>query len=150
MNVVMLIGRFTKDPESKTNGVVRFTLAVDRRASKTDASDFINCVAFRGVGEVIMKYFKKGKEVAIRGNIRTSTYTDKDGIRRTGVDVIVEDIFFIGNRTRTTSANKITDENRAEYEYQGEPVQTTRRRRASSEDFMSVPDTGSDADLPFN
>ena len=63
MNVVILIGRLTKDPELKQTSsnlvYCRFTIAVDRPFSKDNATDFINCVAWRKQAENLCKYQKK-------------------------------------------------------------------------------------------
>ena len=64
MNKVILMGRLTKDPETRQAGetiVTRFSLAVDRRR-KTDvgqAADFPSIVAFGKTAEFINKYFHK-------------------------------------------------------------------------------------------
>ena len=62
MNVVILMGRLTADPELRTtnNGVsvTSFSVAVDRDYSKEKQTDFINCVAWRNSAEFISKYFK--------------------------------------------------------------------------------------------
>ena len=73
MNLVVEIGRLTRDPEER-NGAVRFTTAVTRRFKNKDGqydSDFINCVAFAKTGEFIQKYFHKGDKIAITGRIQT-------------------------------------------------------------------------------
>ena len=100
MNKVILIGRFTKDPEvNYTAGtgtaVTRFTIAVTRPFKK-DETDFINCVAFGKTGETIAQYLTKGRQLAIVGNIRTGSYDAKDGTKRYTTDVVVESFEFIG------------------------------------------------------
>ena len=80
MNLVVEIGRLTRDPEER-NGAVRFTTAVTRRFKNKDGqydSDFINCVAFAKTGEFIQKYFHKGDKIAITGRIQTGSYTNSE------------------------------------------------------------------------
>ena len=68
MNKAFLIGRPTRDPETRQAGettVTRFNLAVDRRYRKagdeaSPSTDFISCVAFGKTAEFISKYFKQG------------------------------------------------------------------------------------------
>ena len=101
MNKVILIGRLTRDPEIKYTqaaqeplAVARFNLAVARRVSKKDGegqADFISCVAFGKVAEVIEKYLKKGAQVAISGRIQTGSYTNKEGQKVYTTDVVVEE-----------------------------------------------------------
>ena len=93
MNKVVLMGRLTKDPETRYSqdmAVSRYTLAVDRRGKK-DEADFINCVAFGKSGEFAEKYFKKGMKVAVSGRIKTGSYTNKDGRKVYTTDVVIED-----------------------------------------------------------
>lgn len=104
MNNVTLMGRLTKDPEVRTspngNSVARYTLAVNRtykREGEPEA-DFINIVAFGKAAEVAQKYFRKGQQVAVIGNLQTSTYTDKDGIKRYGFNIIAEKQFFADSK----------------------------------------------------
>ena len=101
MNKVILIGRLTKDPDVSfipTNGkaVVRFSLAV-ARPYKKDEVDFINCKAFGKTAETIANYIRKGKQIAVVGNLRTGSYEDKDGIKKYITEVWVESFNFIGN-----------------------------------------------------
>ena len=102
MNKVILMGRLTRDPEVRyTQGaqgtaVARYSLAVNRsykREGEPDA-DFINVVAIGKRGEFAGKYFKKGQMVAVVGELRISSYTDKDGNKRWSTDVVVAEQYF--------------------------------------------------------
>ena len=102
MNKVFLIGNLTRDPElSETSGgtaVCRFGIAVNRRTSGNEQTDFYNVTAFRNLAETIAKYKKKGDKVAVVGDIQIRNYDANDGSKRTAVDVIVQDIEFLGSR----------------------------------------------------
>ena len=102
MNKVILMGRLTRDPEvrysqgAQGTAVARYSLAVNRsykRDGEPDA-DFINVVAFGNRGEFAGKYFKKGMMVAVAGELRISSFTDKDGNKRWSTDVVVTDQYF--------------------------------------------------------
>lgn len=104
MNNVVLMGRLTKDPEVRTspngNSVARYTLAVNRtykREGEPEA-DFINIAAFGKAAEFAQRYFRKGQQVAVIGNLQTSTYTDKDGIKRYSFNIIAEKQFFADSK----------------------------------------------------
>ncbi len=77
MNKAILIGNLTRDPElAETKdgiAVCRFSIAVNRyiRAGESQ-TDFFNIVAWRGLGENVAKYCKKGQKVAIVGSIQVS------------------------------------------------------------------------------
>lgn len=96
MNKVILIGRLTADPELRytPNGqpVANFTLAVDRRFSKNDETDFIPIVTWRRLAEICKEYLHKGKLVAIEGQLQTRSYEDKDGNRRKAFEVVGDEM----------------------------------------------------------
>ena len=102
MNHVTLIGRLTKDSETRyTQGekpmcIARFTLAVDRRFKKQgeQSADFISCVAFGKTGEFIEKYCKKGTKLGVVGHIQTGSYTNKDGQKVFTTDLAVDEAEF--------------------------------------------------------
>lgn len=96
LNKIILIGRLTSDPEIRytPNGapVASFTLAVDRKFSKNDETDFIPVVAWRKLAEICGEYLHKGKLVAIDGRLQTRSYEDKDGNRRKSFDVVADEM----------------------------------------------------------
>lgn len=104
LNKVILGGRLTADPELKTTpsgvSVCQFGLAVNRKYSKegVQATDFINCVAWRATSEFLARYFRKGSSVCIVGSIQTRSYTDKDGIKRNVTEVIVDEAMFVDSK----------------------------------------------------
>lgn len=103
MNISVIIGRLTKDPELRyTTGqnqtaVCNFTLAVDRIGEGTD---FITCVAFGKTAENIGKFMSKGRQLAVRGHIQTGSYENKDGRKVYTTDVIVERAKFIDGKSQ--------------------------------------------------
>lgn len=103
MNTVQLIGRLTKNPVMQTvasneSQVARFTLAVERAKTKDGKkdADFINCVAFGKVADIIEKYAGKGKQIAVVGHIQTGTY-EKDGKKVYTTDVVVDRLDLLNN-----------------------------------------------------
>ena len=114
MNKVVIIGRFTRDPEIKyTTGenataTARFSLAVNRRFKNKEGNydaDFINCVAFGKTAEFIEKYFTKGMAIGITGRIQTGSYTNKEGQKIYTTDVVVEETEFVESKNKGTSDN---------------------------------------------
>lgn len=103
MNHVALKGRLTKDIELRqTNGgdsVCSFNLAVDRRFKNRDGerkADFITCQAWKQTAEFISKYFSKGQEMIVEGNLQVRDWEDKDGNKRVSTEVVVENVEFCG------------------------------------------------------
>ena len=111
MNQVVLMGRLTRDPELRRTqsgtAVTSFTIAVDRGFKDSDGerkTDFIDCVAWKGTGEFISKYFTKGQMMAVIGSLQIRDWTDKDGNKRRSAEVLVNRAYFTGN-----SKNDYTD-----------------------------------------
>lgn len=107
MNNCSFIGRLTKDPEVKKtqNGtsVCSFTIAVDRRFKNADGArqtDFIPCVGWRQVADIIGQYFRKGSRIGITGSIQTRSYDGQNG-KVFVVEVLAEQIDFIDKRAET-------------------------------------------------
>lgn len=106
MNKVFLIGNLTRDPEiSETSGgvsVCRFSIAVNRNYSSADGerqTDFFNVTAWRGLADTIGRFTKKGHKVAVVGSIQMRTYEDNQGVRRTAVDIVAQDIEFLTSKS---------------------------------------------------
>ena len=120
MNKVILMGRLTKDPDTKytqtTNKqVVSFTLAVNRRFSKEKEADFINIVSWNKTAEFCSKYFKKGQQVGVIGKIQTRNYEDKDGKKVYVTEVIAEEVYFADSKKEASEENCIPNA--------GQPIQ---------------------------
>ena len=105
MNKVFLIGNLTRDPElTETSGgvsICRFAIAVNRNYSGSDGerkTDFFNVTAWRGLGETVSRYAKKGNKVAVSGTIELRNYEDSTGAKRTAVDIIAQDVEFLTPR----------------------------------------------------
>lgn len=139
MNSVNLVGRLTRDPDVRYSqgenplAIARFALAVDRRFKRQgdeQTADFINCVAFGKTAEVIEKYVKQGNKIAVIGEWRTGSYTNRDGVKMYTNDCNVSSIEFCESKGSQQSGRP-------------EPSQV------SSDGFMNIPDTDLD-ELPFN
>lgn len=160
MNKVILMGRLTREPEvrysqgAQGTAVCRYSLAVNRsykREGEPDA-DFINVVAFGNRGEFAGKYFKKGMMVAVVGELRVSSFTDKDGNRRWSTDVVVSEQHFAESkssyegRSQGGNYNGSADFAPADQGFSAPPVQNA----PQSDGFMPIDsEIEGDEDLPF-
>ncbi len=112
LNVVVLMGRLVADPELRRTqndtAVCSFRIAVDRnfvsKSSGERQTDFIDVVAWRGTGEFVSRYFTKGQMIAVTGSIQTRSYEDKQGNRRTAVEVVADNVSFTGSKRESGSA----------------------------------------------
>jgi single-strand DNA-binding protein len=103
MNKVILIGRISSDIDVRQTqsgtSTATFSVAVDRNmgAGKEKATDFIRCVAWGKTSEFLARYFSKGKQIALEGNIKTGSY-GKDGVKHYTTDVWVDKVEFVGSK----------------------------------------------------
>lgn len=101
MNLVVLTGRLTADPELKYTqsgkAFARFSLAVNRSYNREE-TDFINCVAWDKRAELAAEYLRKGNQAGIQGSIRVRTYDDDSGQKKKITEVLVESIEFLESR----------------------------------------------------
>ena len=100
INRTILQGRLCADPEMRrtNNGtaVCSFRVAWSETIKDRETKLFLNCVAWQGTAELICKYFRKGKELAVEGRLSTREYDDRDGNRRSVTEMTVDRVHFCG------------------------------------------------------
>ena len=139
MNKVILKGRMTADAEMKStsNGVEYcvFSIAIDRRAKDGEKqTDFVPCKAWRQTAAFVDKYFGKGKEILLEGEIHIDKY-EKDGENRSYTYINVLNVEFCGSK----SSNE-----------QSESVPTADPLKVVKDKLDTLVDSGTqDGDLPF-
>ena len=112
MNKIILKGRLTSNPELRRTpsdvSVCSFTVAVNRRFDR-DKADFVNCEAWRQTGEFVNKYFAKGQEILIVGELHIDK-SERDGETRFFTKVVAEEVDFCGSKSdnaQTKSENSV-------------------------------------------
>ena len=110
LNHVSIMGRLARDPELRTTtsgkSVVSFTIATDRNrkdANGQNQTDWIQMTAWGKTAEFICKYFQKGSMIAIDGRLQSKTYQDKNGNNRTDMEVVVEEVNFVGAKSASNA-----------------------------------------------
>ena len=114
INRVNISGNLTRDPELRATAggtqVLSFGVAVnDRRKSPQtgdweDYPNFVDCTMFGTRAEAVGRYLSKGTKVAIEGKLRYSSW-DKDGQRRSKLEVVVDEIEFMSSRQHAEQGN---------------------------------------------
>ncbi len=99
INQVILMGRLTRDPETRTTAsgksVTSFSLAVDRQ-TQDDQADFFDVTAWEKTGELVQQYLSKGRRVLVQGRLRQDSWDDKEtGKKRSKVEVVANDVTFL-------------------------------------------------------
>lgn len=130
MNKVQLIGRLTKDPDlryTKLNiAVASYTIAINTGYGEKQQTDYINISSWGKSGEFVSNYFKKGQAIALVGRLRNNNYEDSNGNKRYTVEVITEDIEFVGSKNEKQNGQdeEIEKEQSISSEYQSNLILT--------------------------
>lgn len=108
LNKCELQGRLTRDPELRQTGsgvaVCSFTVAWSEKYKETETKLFLNCTAWRGTGELVSKYFRKGQEIVVEGALSTREWTDKEGNKRSIVELTADKVHFCGPKQESGNA----------------------------------------------
>ena len=151
LNVSILMGRLTADPELKKTpsgvSVTTFTVAVNRsyvKQGEERQSDFIECVAWRNTADFICKYFRKGQMIAVQGSIQTRSYQDKNGNKRKVVEVQADKVFFADSKGSSRGGQQ--NGSYSAPDYAAPAAMPSSFSQGSADDFAVVDDEG---DLPF-
>jgi len=98
MNHITLIGRLTRDPESRSlpsgKSVANMRLAVPRR-DREAAPVYVDVVAFDKLADLCAEHLHKGRQVAVGGRLEYSEWEAQDGSKRSRHDVIANDVEFL-------------------------------------------------------
>ena len=101
----IIVGNITRDPELRSTPsgaqVCGFSVAVNRTykdssGSNQESVSFIDCSAWGRAGEIIAQYAKKGSGILVSGRLEQRSWEDKEGQKRSRVEIVVEDFNFVG------------------------------------------------------
>ena len=102
INQIFIIGRTTKEPEIRTTqsgvSVGTFTIACDRGFTNKQGekeTDFVNCVAWRGLADTVGKYLGKGRLVAVVGRLQNRNYETPEGVKKYITEIICSEVQFL-------------------------------------------------------
>lgn len=156
LNVVAIMGRLVADPELRTTtqgtNVCTFRIACERSYTpkgQQRQADFVDIVAWGKTAEFICKFFQKGSMIAIDGSIQTRNYQDKQGNKRTAVEVVANNISFAGAKAADKPAARDFDQQTQLYTHEAKTAQSAPQpayTQGSTDDFAVINDTD---DLPF-
>jgi single-strand DNA-binding protein len=103
VNIVMLIGNLATDIEVRDiapdKKVANFLLAVDR-LGKDAGADFVHVATWNRQAELCDEFLSKGSKIAVDGRLRSRSWEDEDGKRRTALEVVANRVEFLDSRSR--------------------------------------------------
>ena len=97
-NRIILIGRLTADPETRTTmdstPITKFSIAVDRNAMPgiVKETDFFDIIAWRKLAETSGQFLSKGQLVLVEGRIQNRSFESKDGARKYVTEIVSSNI----------------------------------------------------------
>ena len=154
INKVLISGNLTRDPELRSTAsgtsVLGFGVAVnDRRRNQQtgeweDYPNFIDCTMFGARAESVSRFLSKGSKVAIEGKLRWSQW-ERDGQRRSKIEVIVDEIEFMSSRNNGPSSAGAPTYQAPAYQQQAPAYQVPAQQPAAPVVDASV----YDEDIPF-
>ena len=156
LNVVAIMGRLVADPELRItpagHSVCSFRIACDRsyvQQGQERQADFIDIVAWRQQADFVSKYFRKGSMIAVEGSLQTRQYQDKQGSKRTAVEVVANNISFAGAKRQDGQSAPSYEQQAKNHVQQAKAAQNVPQptyTQGSMDDFAVISDND---DLPF-
>lgn len=142
LNEVVLMGRLTRDPEirktSNDVSVCSFSIACERdiasKQTNERETDYFDIVAWRSTADFVGKYFAKGRMIIVKGRLQKRNYEDKDGNKRSVIEVIADSVYFGESKKNAESSTAASSESAP---------------KASAENQDLEPIESDDDDLPF-
>lgn len=110
----IIVGNLTRDPEMRTTPsgaqVCGFSVAVNRTykdssGQQQEAVSFIDCSAWGRAAEIITQYAHKGSGIMVCGRLDQRSWEDKEGQKRSRVEIVVEDFNFMSNGGKASSGS---------------------------------------------
>lgn len=105
MNIVVLKGNMTRDPELRYTGsgkpVANFTLAVNRKYKDSSGElqeevAFVDCTSWNAQAEALAEHTGKGSALLVEGRIKQESWENDAGEKRSKLVVICNRIDFVG------------------------------------------------------
>ena len=157
LNVVAIMGRLVADPELRTTqqgtNVCTFRIACERSYTPKNQqrqADFVDIVAWGKTAEFICKFFQKGSMIAVEGSLQTRNYQDKQGNKRTAVEVLANNISFAGAKAADKPAAASYEQQTQNYTREAKTAQSAPQpayTQGSMDDFSVISEDTDD--LPF-
>ena len=103
LNNCQFIGRLGKDPEIRnmSNGdpVASFSLACGWKGKSSEGTEWVNCVAYGKLADIIGQYVRKGSQIYVSGKMKTKKWQDKSGSDRYTTEINVDQMQLLGGKS---------------------------------------------------
>jgi single-strand DNA-binding protein len=147
LNKVILIGRLGGNPERRVlpqseRSITRFTMATNERfynpntREATDKTEWHRIVAWGKLAEFCENYLSQGRQILLEGKLRTRSWQDREGNKRTTTEVEANNIVLLGKREDYSGSPEA-------------PETDTRNFGKTDDEFPHSDEGGSGDDIPF-
>lgn len=152
LNKVMLIGRLTRDPESRTTPqgvtVCNFSIATgrvwkDAQGNPQERTEFHNIVAWRRLGEICAQYLTKGRQIYLEGHLETRSWEDQAGQKKYRTEIIADNMIMLGSKGETASSAPRAQTIPGDHPAQPEPAMATAGNAPVADEEIRI------EDIPF-
>ncbi len=146
LNRAILIGRLTRDPETRTTPsgqtVVHFGLATnrvwnDQSGQRQEATEFHNIVAWSRLAEICSQFLRKGSLVMVEGRIQNRSWQGQDGTMKYRTEIVAENIQ-LGPRAQGEGFSKPVDSPAEVGSNKGQPVAESKPSVPPEEDLKTI------------
>lgn len=160
-NQVILMGNLTRDPELRQipsgQSVCAFGLALNRSYKNAsgewqEVTDFIDIVAWGPLGERVAQYLTKGRPCLVNGRLQSRSW-EQDGVKRSKVEVVAQDVTFLGGAGGGGAGGGYSASSDAPTEDQVDAPAPAKPASKKKKDEVATEDIGDDPinldDIPF-
>ena len=109
INVVVVSGNLTRDPETRKTGVgtgvCTFTIAVNRKYKDKESVSFLKVTAWAKLGELCQEYLSKGRGVIVSGRLEQERWETEDGTAKERTGIIADQIQFMAQKEKSDREN---------------------------------------------
>ena len=157
LNRVTLVGRLTRDAEvrhlpASGTPVRRFSIAVNRYRKGDDGrtaeeASFFDIVLWGERWDSIGDYLRKGKQVAIDGELRQDRWTQQDGQQRSKVEIVAQNVQLLGGNQDASAGGGYGGQQRQAYSQQPSGRQQAPQPQYG-DNSVAFPGSDGDGDFP--
>ena len=122
MNKIIVTGNLTKDAELRytqnDKAYSKFSIANNEGYGENQKTNFFNCTLWGKGAESLNRFLTKGQKVLITGRVELGKFTDKEGIERITIDIIVDSfggVELIGSKSQQETSNNDYSGNNSDF-----------------------------------
>lgn len=110
INKSIIQGRFVRDPELRHTqsgkSVCTFTIAWSTKSGDRENKLYLDCAAWNRTADNVSKWFKKGQEAVVCGQLETQSWTDKEGNKKNAIKMNAQEIHFCGPKMSASESDE--------------------------------------------